>query len=83
MLLERGASINTPTVFGRTPLNIASHQGHFEVVPLLLEYGADPNMPDNYSRTPSDIASANGHGRIVELLSEYAAKSIKTVASSL
>jgi len=69
--------MNASDVSHMTPLHIASHYGHVEVVRLLLGHGADPNVCDDDGRTPSDIASRNGWLGIVQLLSEYGTKSVK------
>ena len=53
---------------GFTPLFIASHNGHLEIVDRLLKEKVNPNTPCNDGATPLFIASHNGHLEIVERL---------------
>ena len=53
---------------GRTPLWIASHQGHIRVVQQLLRAKADPNIAANDGMTPLYAASYSGHSQIVQRL---------------
>jgi ankyrin repeat protein len=41
LLIEKGANLDEDDIEGRTPLNVASQNGHLEVVRLLVEAGAD------------------------------------------
>jgi ankyrin repeat protein len=52
-----------------TPLNVASSNGHLEVVKLLLEKGADPVVQDK-SGDLLYITALNGHFEIVKLVLE-------------
>jgi ankyrin repeat protein len=53
---------------GRTPIYIASQNGHAVIVDLLLRAGADKDCADEDDTTPITIASFNGHAAVVELL---------------
>lgn len=56
VLLEEGASPNTQSVFGTSPLQDAVMSSNVRKVELLLEHGADPNLPDNDGMTPMQTA---------------------------
>mmetsp|Transcript_9970 Transcript_9970/g.15149 ORF Transcript_9970/g.15149 Transcript_9970/m.15149 type:complete len:837 (-) Transcript_9970:1113-3623(-) len=53
---------------GRTPLHLASAQGHVECVLVLLEHGANVNPIDRFGRTPLQEAVLNGHDQIITTL---------------
>jgi ankyrin repeat protein len=57
-----------------TPLNIASHKGHVEVVRLLL---SQPNIDLNkkaFNKSALDSARNNNHTEVVQLLAEAGAQ---------
>jgi ankyrin repeat protein len=54
--------------YGRTPLNIAAHVGHTEVVLALLRAGADPKVPCNSSLTAMIYAAIDGHVHVIRAL---------------
>ena len=61
LILERGASPNTQTFKGKTPLYVASQNNHTDIVKLLLDAGADVNKSETtYGFTPLYIASEKG-----------------------
>lgn len=51
-LIEKGASIETKTPYGQTPLYLAAMNGHEEVVRFLLDKGADADTSDTFYKTP-------------------------------
>lgn len=59
---------------GRTPLHIASWQGHTAMVELLLRYGADVNAVDREQRTPLQSSAWQGHESVVWLLLKAGAR---------
>jgi ankyrin repeat protein len=65
-LIRAGASVNTPSPEGVTPLMMAIDNDHNEVAKLLLENGAKPDLWDWYGRTALYIAvdrkNANARG---------------------
>lgn len=72
-LIQRGAGVNVPDQFSRTPLMEAAGRGDLELVKLLLDKGADPNAKDKRSRTPLSIATEQGHDRVKAALLTHGA----------
>jgi len=60
--------LEKPNGNGWMPLNLATYNGHLEVVKLLLDNGADLAVRDKYGATSLNCASANGHLEVVKLL---------------
>jgi len=66
-------------VLGVTPLYIATHKGHIEIVETLLEHGAEVDKTDkDKGITPLWIAAQEGHIEIVGTLLEHGAEVDKT-----
>ena len=71
-LLRHGADVNSPGLWGRTPLLFASYRGHLEVVQWLLEHGADVNAKDKDDDwTSLHLAVEGGHFEIVQTLLKH------------
>lgn len=51
LLLEYGADVNTPGLFGQRPLHIAIERGDAERVELLLKHAAKPHLADDNAVT--------------------------------
>ena len=62
------ADVNASKHTGATPLYIAAHQGHTEVVKLLLANKADVNARRDNGEKPIDAARRNHRAEIVKLL---------------
>ncbi|WP_395450012.1 ankyrin repeat domain-containing protein [Aminobacter sp. UC22_36] len=59
LLINRGADVNLPVSWQRTPLYAANKAGHADVVKLLLDNGANPNQVAK-AQTPLHVAAENG-----------------------
>ncbi|CAG9760195.1 unnamed protein product [Ceutorhynchus assimilis] len=65
-----GASINSLTSKGYTPLYFASKRGIVEAVKLFLDWGADINASTKDNLSPLHVAIENGHKTVIKLLLE-------------
>ena len=59
LLIDRGADVNLPVKFKRTPLYAATFGAFPDLVKLLIDSGADPNQPAK-SQTVLHVAADNG-----------------------
>lgn len=57
----------------RTPLHLASSEGHYDVVEYLCKHGADVNVADRWGGRPLDDAIQKGNERVEKLLRKYGA----------
>ena len=48
-----------------TPINLAAHEGHSEILKFLSSLAITPNIPDQDRLTPFYWAAQNGHIEIV------------------
>jgi ankyrin repeat protein len=67
-LVESGASLESTTSTGLTPLHIAAKNGQFEIVKYLVENGAQIDPKDNYNVTPLHFAVVHEHLDIIKYL---------------
>ena len=74
-LLSIGADPSAGDYDRRTPLHLASAEGHRDTVAFLLAKGADPSVQDRWGSSPLDDARIAGHREIADLLSEHGAGS--------
>jgi ankyrin repeat protein len=68
MFIDLGASTTIQDQEGWTPVNLASSNGHTEVVSLLLAKEGNASLPTNDGRTPTWTAVAGGYIDVVKLL---------------
>lgn len=80
-LIDNGADVNIPDIFGDTPLHYAVYTDNYEVTQILLENGADVNIKNiEDHETALHCACENGNYKIVLLLLTYSAdKNSKTL----
>ena len=64
----KNKNVDDKNVWRRTPLHMASEQGHDSLIELLLQSGAKINPMDNNKDTPLHCASRSGHIRCVQRL---------------
>ena len=67
-LVEKGADINLPDSYGRTPLMDTCESNDISKVRLLLMYGADTKLRDNNGETAFDIAKRENNYQILKML---------------
>lgn len=65
--------MDSRTKGGYTPLHVASHFGHVNMVRFLIQNGADVNAINSHGYTPLHQAAQQGHTLIVNLLLEHQA----------
>jgi len=68
LLLHPNIEVNSKTNTGKTPLLLASENGHGKVVNELLKSGADVNIVDNWESSALIWSAANSHSDIVSEL---------------
>ena len=59
---------NAPGYQGLTPIQLASKNGHGEIVKFLAGCTDSPNAPDPKGKTPMQYAVKNGHSEVVKAL---------------
>lgn len=72
-LVGIGADIEKATVRGETPICVAAHCGHLEIVKFLVSVGADKDKPKANGDTPVIVAARNKHRAVVAFLLQQAA----------
>ncbi|KAF4997521.1 hypothetical protein FDECE_12051 [Fusarium decemcellulare] len=72
--LKPQVDINLRNHNGRSPLHLASVNGHKAVVRTLAGNGADIGAEDDANQTPLHLAAAKGHEAVVEVLVERGAR---------
>ncbi|OGE58013.1 hypothetical protein PENARI_c001G08809 [Penicillium arizonense] len=59
LLIDHGAELNLPNIYGRTPLLLTAIYNEPEVAALLLEAGADMNTGDSRRMSPLSFSSSS------------------------
>lgn len=79
-LLDKGASVNSKSPYGSTPLFFACDRGYADIVKLLIDRGADVNVEDTfYHASALTWAAEKNRIEIVKLLLDHGAKSAAQV----
>ena len=68
---EFGADVNTPNIFGRTPLHECVRNNYLACCEYLLEQGADDSVSSSTLSTPFHTAAACGSLECLELLLKH------------
>ncbi|KAL8687748.1 MAG: hypothetical protein Q9218_006172 [Villophora microphyllina] len=74
LLLQYGASVDTPDASSFCPSHLAAMRGHYGVMELLLQEHARIDEPGPNGQTPLRIASDKGYIEVAELLLRAKAK---------
>ena len=62
------ADVSAKDKVGSTPLNVASYNGHVDIVKILIDNGADVNPKRNDGFTPLHYATVKGHVDVARVL---------------
>ena len=65
---------NAPNNDGDTPIWLAAHNGHTEIVKILAPLTENPNAPDVYGHTPMHWATLKGYTEITKILAPFTDK---------
>jgi len=73
LITTHGEDVNAECYDGRTPLHVASQEGHVDAVRVLLDHGAHVNSQDRLNWMPLHFSSAWGNVKVMQLLLEHEA----------
>jgi ankyrin repeat protein len=71
LLLDHGINPDAVTVFGNSPLHIASENGQLDLVTVLLSYDANRSLINDDGKTASQVARDNGYDDIANYINNY------------
>ncbi|XXG99376.1 hypothetical protein Hte_005713 [Hypoxylon texense] len=75
---DEGESLDLKDPGWRSPLHIAAHRGHDQIVKLLVRHGQDCNQKDSDGTTPLIHAVIGGYEDVVSTLLQHAARVSET-----
>ena len=73
LIMTHAEDVNAKCYDDKTPLHVASQEGHIDAVRALLEHGAHVNSQDCDMWMPLHFASDGGNIKVVQLLLEHGA----------
>ena len=81
VLLKHRSDVNAKSFpWQKTPLHLATENGHTQTAEVLIQHGSDVNSRDDLERTPLHLAAQNGHQHIAEFLLQHGSQvNAKTV----
>ena len=71
LIMTHAEDVNAKCYDGRTPLHVASEEGHVDAVRVLLDHGVRVNSQDSLNWTPLHFASWKANLNVVQLLLEH------------
>jgi hypothetical protein len=73
LITTHAEDVNAKCYHDRTPLHVASQEGHVDAVRVLLDHGAHVNSQDHVNLMALHLASYRGNLKVVQLLLEHEA----------
>ena len=73
LITTHAEDVNARCYYDRTPLHVASQEGHVDAVRVLLDHGAHVNSQERVNWMPLHFASYRGNLKVVHLLLERGA----------
>jgi Ankyrin repeats (many copies)/Ankyrin repeat len=73
LITTHAEEVNAKCYEDKTPLHVASQEGHVDAIHVLLDHGAHVNSQSCFNWTPLHFASYGGNLEVVQLLLEHEA----------
>ena len=78
LLYTQNHKINSQNNYGNTPLHMACHNGHSEIVKTLMLAGADETITNDDGKTCKQVAEIEKHSELLELLDRDSLQNLLT-----